>query len=248
MVMQYGVSTAPALIFFVAGLYRYHQIKDTATGAVRYSISFKTKVGLSILMGFAVLSFIITDFVLNTDSVRSSLMNQCGLDYFSLIYVIDAIAWFAGSALIVFEYKRLHSEAWYANKMFWVLNLIVIMLTVGFLWKDYMMNPYMLYSAVANFVVNLILVVFMFNTQKRNAFNKRPTFEEHLLNTPKQDTRRTGLNSACFILIRFQEKFHTMGGLKYFQFRVELNSEKFENVKLSKTGQEFLKLEQIIRS
>ena len=87
--------------------------------------------------------------------------------------------------MIVFEYKRLHSEAWYANKLFWVLNLIVIALTVGLLRKDYFENSYMLYSAVANFVVNLILVGFMFNTQKRTAFNKRPTFEEHLLNTPK---------------------------------------------------------------
>ena len=48
--------------------------------------------------------------------------------------------------------------------MFWVLNLIVIALTVGLLWKDYVENTYMLYSAVANFVVNLILVGFMFNT------------------------------------------------------------------------------------
>ena len=66
--------------------------------------------------------------------------------------------------MIVFEYKRLHSEAWYANKMFWVLNLIVIAITVGLLWKDYVENTYILYSAVANFVVNLILVGFMFNT------------------------------------------------------------------------------------
>jgi hypothetical protein len=186
MVMQYGVSTVPAIIFFVTGLYRYYTIRHTATGAVRYSISFKTKVGLSVLMGFAVLSFIITDFVLGSSNSRSSLMNQCSLDYFSLIYVVDAIAWFAGSALIVFEYKRLHSEAWYANKLFWVLNLIVIALTVGLLWNEYMENQFMLYSAVSNFIVNAILVGFMFNTEKRTAFNKRPTFEEHLLNTPKQ--------------------------------------------------------------
>ena len=75
MIMQYGVGTAPAVIFFFAGLYRYHTIKHTATGAVRYSISFKTKVGLSIIMGIAVLSFIITDFVLIPDNPRSSLMN-----------------------------------------------------------------------------------------------------------------------------------------------------------------------------
>ena len=202
MIMQYGVSTAPAIIFFFAGIYRYNTIKHTATGAVRYSISFKTKVGLSILMGIAVLSFIITDFALSPDNTRSSLMNQCGLDLFGLIYIFDAIAWFSSSALIVFEYKRLHSEAWYANKLFWVLNLIVIALTVGFLWRDYVENLYMLYSAVANFVVNLILVGFMFNTQKRTAFNKRPTFEEHLLNTPKQDSHRR-LDSACYIMIRF---------------------------------------------
>jgi len=48
--------------------------------------------------------------------------------------------------------------------MFWVLNLIVIILTVGFLWSDFKRNYYMLFSAVANFVVNTILVVFMFNT------------------------------------------------------------------------------------
>ena len=65
----------PALIFIFTGLYRYYSIKDTATGAVRYSISFKIKVGLSILMGLAVLSYILTDFILPTDSPRSSLMN-----------------------------------------------------------------------------------------------------------------------------------------------------------------------------
>ena len=164
MVMQYGVSTLPALIFIIAGSYRYYSIRHTATGAVRYSISFKIKVGLSILMGITVLSYIITDFVLPADKTRSSIMNQCNLEWYSLIYVVQAIAWFGGSALIIFEYNRLHSEAWYANKMFWVLNLIVIILTVGFLWSDFRRNYYMLFSAVANFVVNTILVVFMFNT------------------------------------------------------------------------------------
>ena len=83
-----------------------------------------------------------------------------------------------------------------------MLNLIVILLTVGFLWKDFVENYYMLFSAVANFVVNSILVVFMFNTQKRTAFNKRPTYEEHLLNTPKQESRKE-LKSESKILVRF---------------------------------------------
>jgi hypothetical protein len=68
MVMQYGVSSVPGFIFFIGGLYRYQTIKHTATGAVRYSSSFKVKVALSILMGFTVLSFIITDFVLPSDN------------------------------------------------------------------------------------------------------------------------------------------------------------------------------------
>lgn len=164
MIMQYGVSTIPALIFCFAGLYRYHTIKHAATGAVRYSISFKIKVGLSILMSLATLSFIITDFALPANNPRSSLQNQCNLDLYSLIYLFNALAWLGSAILIVFEYNRLHSEAWYANKLFWVLNLIVITLTTGLLWVDYVENYYMLYTAVANFVVNLILVGFMINT------------------------------------------------------------------------------------
>ena len=39
-----------------------------------------------------------------------------------------------------------------------------------------------------------------------------------------------------------------MGRLNYFQFRVELNSREFGDVKLSKTNQEFQNLEQIVRS
>jgi len=40
-------------------------------------------------------------------------------------------------------------------------------------------------------------------------------------------------------MIRFQEKLTTMGRLNYFQFRVELNSRDYGDVKLSKTNQEF---------
>jgi hypothetical protein len=39
-----------------------------------------------------------------------------------------------------------------------------------------------------------------------------------------------------------------MGRQNYFQFRVELYSQNFGDVKLSKTNQEFQKLEQIVRS
>lgn len=111
------------------------------------------------------------------------------MDLYSLIYVFQAAAWFGGSYLIVFEYKRLHSEAWYANKLFWVLNLITILLTVGVLYKAYWKNKYILYSAAGNLLINSILVFFMFNTQKRTVGNKRPTYDEHLLGTPTQKAR-----------------------------------------------------------
>jgi hypothetical protein len=43
---------------------------------------------------------------------------------------------------MIYEYKRLLSEAWYANQMYWVLNLIIECLAFGAQIDNYLQAPY----------------------------------------------------------------------------------------------------------
>ena len=59
--------------------------------------------------------YIILCFAINPTAWESAWINYCDDDIFSLFYGLQAFAWFFGTALIVFEYKRSLSEAWYSN-------------------------------------------------------------------------------------------------------------------------------------
>jgi len=75
---------------------------------------------------------------------------------------------------MMFEYKRLLSEAWYSNQLFWVMNLTLEILTVAILLDDYTRAPTMMGMACLNISGNLILVILMLKTERRTLQNRRP--------------------------------------------------------------------------
>jgi len=62
--LEFGVKSIPAIILLVAGTIRVCNIKHVATGSVRYSNHFKTKIALCILMGVAYLTAIPINYAL----------------------------------------------------------------------------------------------------------------------------------------------------------------------------------------
>lgn len=121
---EFGLKSLPPFLFFILGTMRYFNIKDIARGHARYSNFFKTKVLISFLMGLFDLAQAIVILVIPNGAPHTGWVNVCGFDYLALFYVFQCIAWFYGTWLMAFEYRRLLSEAWYANQMFWVLNLV----------------------------------------------------------------------------------------------------------------------------
>ena len=61
-VMEFGVKSVPALIFFILGTFRLLRIKDIGVGNTMFSTHFKAKLGISLSM--AVLDFIYIMIVL----------------------------------------------------------------------------------------------------------------------------------------------------------------------------------------
>lgn len=118
------------MLFFILGTVRFFAIRDYGMGHCKYSRFFKAKVGISIAMGvFDVLQAIL---ILALPPVQySGWVNICSQDYFSVFYLVQAAAWFYGTWLMIYEYKRLLSEAWYANQLYWVFNLLFEALTFG---------------------------------------------------------------------------------------------------------------------
>ena len=111
---------------------------------------------------------------------------------------------------MVFEYRRRRSEEWYANQMYWFLNLSFEVVTVMILIKDYVRAPMMLVCAALNILGNLLLVILMFKTEKRTANNPRPEVSSSistLLLSSEMQRRRRGqaVNPAHgpFISVRF---------------------------------------------
>jgi len=86
---------------------------------------------------------------------------------------------------MVFEYKRSLSEAWYSNQMFWSLNLLFQIVTVGVCHEFYTNNPFMITSCSFNIALNLMLVVLMLRTERRTVRNKRPHVDQEYPDTPK---------------------------------------------------------------
>lgn len=70
--LEFGVKSIPAIILLVAGTIRVCNIKHVATGSVRYSNHFKTKIALCILMGLAYLSAIPTNYALSANAANGN--------------------------------------------------------------------------------------------------------------------------------------------------------------------------------
>ena len=131
-----------------------------------------------------------------------------------MVYAFQGSAWIFSCYLMVFEYRRRRSEEWYANQMYWFLNLVFEVVTVLIIFKDYLHAPTMLVCAALNIMGNLLLVILMFKTEKRTANNPRPEASSSistLLLSSEMQRRRRGqmVNPAHgpFISVRFQETF-----------------------------------------
>ena len=124
-------------------------------------------------MGLVNTLYIIICYAVQPDSLESWI-NICSDDNFSLFYGVQALAWFLSTVLMVVEYKRGLSEAWYSNQMFWSLNLLFQIVTVGVCHEFYTNNPFMIISCSFNIALNLMLVVLMLRTERRTVRNKRP--------------------------------------------------------------------------
>ena len=102
--------------------------------------------------------------------------------------MIQAFAWSLAVFLMIYEYRRLLSEALYANQLFWILNLIAELVTIGILRKEIYNSIFMMCTASVNLIVNLSLLIMMFKTEKRTVRNRRPNIEDIYLknNYPEQ--------------------------------------------------------------
>lgn len=139
---EFGLKSLPPFLFFILGTVRYFAIRDYGMGHCKYSAFFKSKVGISITMGFFDVLQAILILALPATVQYSGWVNICSRDYFSVFYLFQAAAWFYGTWLMIYEYKRLLSEAWYANQMYWVLNLIIECLAFGAQIDNYLQAPY----------------------------------------------------------------------------------------------------------
>lgn len=78
----------------------------------------------------------------------------------------------------MFEYDRLLSEAWYANGLFWILNMAAEFVTIVILRQDVLHSVFMLVTALFNLTVNFVLIIMMLNTKKRTRTNPRLNVED----------------------------------------------------------------------
>ena len=80
--------------------------------------------------------------------------------------LLQCTAWLLSAYLVVYEYKRLLQEAYYSNKMFWVLNLACELITVVVLYEIYFNNLFMLMTALLYTSMNVALIVLMIKSKK----------------------------------------------------------------------------------
>jgi len=90
---------------------------------------------------------------------------------------------------MIFEYRRLLSEAWYSHQLYWVLNLTIECVSVLLLIESYVKSPLMLSIACINIFANLCLVVLMFKTERRTLQNRRPAQGYDVPNSVEQKKR-----------------------------------------------------------
>ena len=135
--MEFSVKIWPSLVFFVTGTCRYYRIRDIGEGRVHYSRHFLIKCAISLTMATAYLLYILIVLAMPEGVPNSGWINICDEDYYTLFYAIQSLAWLGSWALMRFEYKRRLSEEWYANQLFWVLNLIFEIISIAVLWNAY---------------------------------------------------------------------------------------------------------------
>ena len=122
--MEFGVRVVPSILFFVLGTMRWLKIRDIGQGRVVYSLHFKMKFCISLVMGTAYMLYVFICWAQKPSNPHSSWISRCGEDYFVVFYAFMGAAWFFSCFLMVFEYNRRLSEEWYANQLFWCLNFV----------------------------------------------------------------------------------------------------------------------------
>ncbi len=165
--LEFGVKSLPGLIFVFTFFYRFFSIRHIAKSKVRYTRLFIAKLVLNLFMAIMSLAYMIITFVTPSSINFTSWLNACEMDFFALIYIIQVIAWTLSCFIMIFEYHRLLSESWYANQLFWILNLVAEAVTFYLLRVDLLASPFMITTVCINLGVNGSLVVMMFFTTKR---------------------------------------------------------------------------------
>ena len=78
----------PGFVFCVLGTYRYLNIRHMAINTVRYTKMFKSKVAINLMMCVTCFLYMLVVLVTPPKVKMSSWINRCGLEYFSLLYLI----------------------------------------------------------------------------------------------------------------------------------------------------------------
>lgn len=148
---------------------------------------------------------------------------------------------------MIFEYRRLLSEVWYANQMFWVLNLLVQSLSLAFLWTDLSDVSYMLVVASVNIVANFALLILMLKTKKRTLQNRRPEFNlmgesPARLRRPLVDDQSSS-NNGPYFNVNFKRK--VVNNSEY-TLQITTSDENYKSYKITKQFQDFKRLQTIV--
>ena len=150
---------------------------------------------------------------------------------------------------MTFEYRRLLSEVWYANQMFWVLNLILQILSVVLLTQhDSKKNlPYIIVSSF-NIAANLILVVLMLKTERRTLKNRRP--EYNLLGDTPTKQRRALVDESSGVSNKgpyFRVKFkRQVVDNAYYTLQIATSDMNMNSYKITKQYPDFRRLQKIV--
>lgn len=239
------LKTLPPFLFFILGTVRYATIKDYAVGHCKYSNFFKAKVGISALVGTFDLIQAIIIFITPPTAANAGVINVCGLGWLGLFYIFWALAWFYGCWLMAFEYRRLLSEVWYANQLFWVLNLLLQTLSLSLLYNEAKDVSYIVAVNGVNITANLILVILMLKTEKRTLQNRRPEYN-FLGDTPTQK-RRALIEDASssspkgpFFRVKIKRQIQ---GNAYYTLQITCSDETSSSYKITKQYEDFRRLQ-----
>ena len=130
-IWELGVKSIPSVIFLIAALKRYNEIKSIGlTRIANYSVFYKLKIVSSYLMASLNILLILLSFIMSKEWFQALWMVKTENRFLSLVYLINVAAWVSSGLLLRFEYRRRLSESIYAHYLFWVLSFIVILVVV----------------------------------------------------------------------------------------------------------------------